>query len=59
MVFEIEQHKYYHTLTALGLWFPQAARVERAPPPAEGGAEGPAATEQQASAATRAHLPAL
>lgn len=44
---------------ALLVWFPQAAGIERAAPPAERGAEGPAAAEQQAAAAERADLPAL
>lgn len=51
--------KYGGTLTTLLLWFPQAAGVERAAPPAERGAKGPAAAEQQATAAERADLPAL
>lgn len=41
------------------VWFPQAAGVERVAPPAERGAKGPAAAEQQAAAAERADLPAL
>lgn len=47
------------TLITLLVWFPQAAGVERAAPPAERGAEGSAAAKQQAAAATRADLPAL
>lgn len=59
MTVEFEVSKYGGTLTALLLWFPQAAGVERAAPPAERGAKGPAAAEQQAAAAERADLPAL
>ena len=51
--------QYGGTLTSVLVWFPQAAGAERASPPAERGAEGPAAAEQQAAAAERADLPAL
>lgn len=51
--------RYGGPLTTTSLLFPQAAGAERAAPPAERGAEGPAAAEQQAAAAERADLPTL
>lgn len=45
--------------TAVLMWFSQAPRVARAATPAERGAEGPAAAQQQAAAAERADLSTL
>lgn len=50
--------KYGGALTTL-VWFPQAAGVERAAPPAKRGAKGPTAAQQQAAATERADLQTL
>lgn len=54
---EIQKKKYGHGCSLM--WFSQAPRVARAASPAERGAEGTAAAQQQAAAAERADLSTL